>query len=136
MTDPLSIVVSTLTLTSAVRYGAGKVRSLYTAPAEIDRIKAEVDSLETLLEAVQTFAQANPDGPTGDLLTPSLDVAKARIGSLHGILTSPAFGIKSLSNANRARSTYVRYRRRLATLEQELRESVQKISINLMLATA
>ncbi len=145
MTDPLSIIASTFTLTSAITYGASKVRSLYTAPAQIDRIKAEVESLESLLEAVREFAQANAvrssvggscHNATNDLLVPSLDLARGRIDSVHKILTSPAFGLKSLRDSNKARTTYLRHNRRLAGLEQELKDAIQKININLVLANA
>lgn len=120
--------------------GLAKLKSCYDAPPEIARLRTEVASLEKLLDAVQNFVDSNNsaliDRHTIDLLTAPLDLALARIESINTILSSPAFGLAKLSDANKARLTILRYKNRLASLEREIKESIQEIGVRLCFINA
>ena len=142
MADPVSLVASLLTLIHAVRVGGkglAKLKSCYNAPPEIARIRTEVGSLGQLLDNVQSFVQGNSASTarhSSHLLIAPVDLAAARIGSVNALLSSPAFGLSKLSDANKARLTILRYKTRLATLEREIKESIQEIGVRLTLVTA
>ena len=142
MADPLSFTASLLALIQAVRVGGrglAKLKSCYNAPPEIARLRTEVESLGHLLEDVENFAQSNPDmmaRHTCDLLIPAVELATARIGSVNTMLSSPAFRMSKLSDANKARLTLLRYKSRLTNLEREIKESIQEIGVRLSLITA
>ena len=142
MADPLSLGASIVALIHAVRAGGkglAKLKSCYNAPPEVARLRTEVESLGHLLEDVQNFVHSNPDmmaRHTCDVLLPAVELATARIGSLNTTLSSPAFGLSKLSDANKARLTLLRYKSRLTVLEQEIKASIQEIGVRLSLVTA
>lgn len=142
--DPVSFAASLFALIQAAHVGGqglAKLKSCFNAPPEIARLKTEVESLGRLLEAVQNFIHSNAPqmvchNSDADILNPPVKLAAARIGSVNTILASPAFGISNLSDANLARLTILRYKTRLATLEREIKESIQEIGVRLSLVTA
>ena len=143
MADPLSLAASVLALVHAVRIGGrelAKLRSCYNASPEIARLRAQMESLAHLLGAVESFVQNHNSiqivGHTGDLLRLPVEDASARVASVNRILTSPAFGLSRLSDANKARATLFRYKHRLATLEREIEKSISEIGVRLSLVAA
>ncbi|KAK4693752.1 hypothetical protein P7C71_g3701, partial [Lecanoromycetidae sp. Uapishka_2] len=142
--DPVSFAASLFALIQAAHAGGkglAKLKSCFNAPPEIARLKTEVESLGQLLEAVQNFMHSNAPQTVChnsglDILSPPVKLAATRIGSVNTILASPAFGISNLNDANLARLTILRYKTRLATLEREIKESVQEIGVRLSLVTA
>ena len=139
MAEPLGLVASLVTLIQAVNVGGKalvKLKSCYNAPPEIARIQTEVERLGKLLQNVEDFVKVNSVRWTNDGLAESVTLAASRIASINKILTSSAFGIKRLSDANKARTTILRYKARLVGLENQLRESIQEICLHLCLAIA
>ena len=139
MAEPLGLVASLATLTHAVNVSGKalvKLKSCYNALPEIARIRTEVEHLGKLLENVEDFAEVNSARRANDGLAASVTLAASRIASINKILTSSAFGIKGLSDANKARTTIFRYKDRLVSLEHQLRESIQEICVHLCLAIA
>lgn len=139
MAEPLGLVASLVTLIQAVNVGGKalvKLKSCYNAPPEIARIQTEIERLGKLLQNVEDFVKVNSVRWTNDGLAESVTLAASRIASINKILTSSAFGIKRLSDANKARTTILRYKARLVGLENQLRESIQEICLHLCLAIA
>lgn len=140
--DPLSLTASLLATIHAVHVGGrqlAKLKSYYNAPHEIARLKAELVSLGQLLENVHDFVKGD-SGPmarySNDVLSTAISRAATRIDSINKILSSPAFGIVKLSDANKARLTLLRYKSRLAGLEKEVQESIQDLGVRLSLISA
>lgn len=139
MAEPLGLVASLVTLIQAVNVGGKalvKLKSCYNAPPEIARIQTEIERLGKLLQNVEDFVKVKSVRWTNDGLAESVTLAASRIASINKILTSSAFGIKRLSDANKARTTILRYKARLVGLENQLRESIQEICLHLCLAIA
>lgn len=143
MADPLSLAASVVALVHAVRVGGKelhKLRSYYHAPPEIARLRAQMDSLGQLLDAVQIFVQGDNSTQmtrhSSDLLGLPVEIATARVASVNKILNSTAFGLSHLSDANKARATLFRYKSRLGTLEREIKESISEIGVRLSFVTA
>ena len=142
MADPISLTASLVALIHAVRVGGeglATLRFCYNAPPEIARLRAEVDGLGQLLSDVHNFVNGDSASNTrhpSDIFSSPIELATVRIESINKILASPAFGLSKLSDENRARATLLRYRKRLAILEREIKESVQEIGVRLCLATA
>ena len=139
MAEVIGLVASVVTLTQLLGVGhdaLAKLKSCYNAPPEVARIRVEVERLAKLIASVEDFAKINPSCPIDSGLTECISLAASRVASINQILTSSAFGIKRLSDANKARSTIFRYKARLASLEDQLRASIQEISLHLCLAIA
>lgn len=142
MADPLSLAASIIALTHAIRAGGkglAKLKSSYSAAPEIARLKAELASLGQLLESVQTLMNGD-SGPiirhSHEILVAPVELATARINSINKILASPAFGLSGINDANQARLTLFRYGKRLATLEREVKASIQDIGVRLSFISA
>ena len=101
MANPVSFAVSLITLDHAVQVGGEGLVTLkfcYSAPSEIARLRAEVDSLGQLLGDVQDFVDGNSalkSRHAADIFTAPVELATARIGSINKILASPAFGLEA-----------------------------------------
>ena len=139
MAEAIGIAASLITLTQALGVGQNalnRLKSCYNAPPEVARIRTEVERLAKLLASVEDFAKINPSYSIDSGLSECLSLAASRIASINKILTSSVFGTKKLSDANKARTTILRYKTRLASLEEQLKVSIQEISLHLCLATA
>ena len=142
MADPISLAASVIALLNAVHVGGqglARLKASYNAPPEIARLKAEVESLEQLLKSVQEFVHRFPKlaaSHSADLLCLPVKSATAHVDSLTKTISSPAFGLSRLNDANRARATILRYKKRLSTIEREIKQSIQDISVRLVLITA
>ena len=137
--DPLSFTASLLTIIHAARVGAQALRQLNAyrrAPQVVHRLRSELDALEGLLGNVRTFITENRSGPYCEILKPPLDCASSKIDRLNKILTSPAFRLSRLSDANKARLTWLRYKHSLAALEQDIKDAKTDLGVRLTLVTA
>ncbi|KAL6722286.1 hypothetical protein ACLMJK_001393 [Lecanora helva] len=139
MAEIVGLLASVVTLGQAIgtrQHVLAKLKSCYNAPPEVARIRIEIERLATLLASVEDSAKASPSGTMNTGLSDCVTLATGRIASINQILTSPVFGIKRLSDANKARATILRYKNRLASLEHQLKASIQEISLHLTIAIA
>ena len=139
MAEVIGLAASVVTLTQLLGVGRNalaKLKSCYNAPPEVARIRVEVERLAKLLASVEDFAKINSSCPVDSGLAECLTLAASRVASINQILTSSVFGIKRLSDANKARTTILRYKTRLASLEDQLKASIQEISLHFCLAIA
>ena len=143
MADPLSVAASVIALIQAVKIGRQqltRLKAYYNAPPEIARLRIQMENLEQLLDAVANFVGGDQSArkvpPGSDLLSLPIETTNARVASVNKILNSGAFGRFRMSDENQARLTLVRYGKRLAALEREIRDSIQDIGVRLSLVTA
>ena len=139
MAEVIGLAASVITLTEVLGVGhhaLAKLKSCYNAPPEVVRIRVEVERLAKLLANIEDFAKMNPSCSIDSGLVECVSLAASRIASINQILESSVFGIKRLSDANKARTTMLRYRTRLGSLEGQLKESIHEITVHLCLAIA
>lgn len=139
MAEVIGLAASVMTLTQVLGVGhnvLAKLKSCYNAPPEVARIRVEVERLAKLLKSVEDFAKINSSSPIDSGLAECVSLAASRVASINQILISSVFGIKRLSDANKARTTILRYKTRLASLEDQLKASIQEISLHLCLEIA
>lgn len=139
MAEVIGLTASVVTLAQLLGVGnnaLAKLKSCYNAPPEVARIRVEMERLAKLLASVEDFAKSNSSFPIDSGLAECMSLAASRVASVNQILTSSVFGIKKLSDANKARTTIFRYKTRLVNLEDQLRASIQEISLHLCLAIA
>ncbi len=117
--DPLSATASLLTLIYAARFGIQGIRKLVAcrkAPVELDQLRNELESLESLLEKIRLCVEQLPSTVYRDLLRAPVTLASEKIDSINKILCSPVFGGPYLNEGNKARLVWLRYKRRLMVL--------------------
>ena len=139
MAELIGLAASVVTLTEVLEVGLkalAKLKACYNAPPEIARIRAEVERLAKLLANVEDFAKMNSSCPIDSGLAECVSLAASRVASINQILETSVFGIEKLSDANKARTTILRYRTRLGNLEDQLKASIHEISVHLCLAIA
>ena len=139
MAEVIGLAASIITLTEVLGVGhnaLAKLKSCYNAPPEVARIRDEVERLAKLLTNVEDFAKINSSYPIDSGLAKCVSLAASRVASINQILESSVFGIKKLSDANKARTTILRYKTRLGSLEDQLKASIHEISVHLCLAIA
>ena len=137
--DPLSFTASLLAIIHAAHVsvqGLQKVYACRNAPQELDRLRAELESLEELLHNVKTFTELNASLPYCNILRKPLESPSVKIASVETILSSPAFCLTKLSDANKARATWFRYKHRLEVLGEEVKSVKVDFGIRLGLVTA
>lgn len=137
--DPLSFTASLLAVIQAARIGIKGVRKLDAcrkAPKELDRFRTELESLEALLEGVRTFINQNPSIIYCDILSTPVNLASERVQSVNQILSSPALRFSRLSEENRARLTWIRYKHRLNVLAEDIKSIKAELGLRLGLVTA
>lgn len=137
--DPLSFTASLLAVIQAARIGIKGVRKLDAcrkAPKELDRFRTELESLEALLEGVRTFINQNPSMIYCDILSTLVNLASERVQSVNQILSSPALRFSRLSEENRARLTWIRYKHRLNVLAEDIKSIKAELGLRLGLVTA
>ena len=139
MAEVIGLAASVVSLGQVIGVGQkalAKLKSCYNAPPEVARIRVEVGRLAKLLASIEDFVKMTSSDLIDTGLSECLSLAATRIASINQILTSPGFGIERLSDANKARTTILRYQSRLASLENQLKASIQEISVHLTLAVA
>ena len=137
--DPISFTASLLAIIHAARVGAQglqKLNAYRRAPQELHRLRSELEAFEGLLRNVRTFIEENQSGIYCELLKPPLDYALPKIDNLNKILSSSAFRLSNLSDANRARLTWFRYKHSLAALEHDINVAKTDLGIRLALVSA
>ncbi|KAL9101752.1 MAG: hypothetical protein Q9163_003028 [Psora crenata] len=137
--DPLSFTVSLLTVIHAAHVSIQGLRKVYAyrnAPQELDRLRAELESLEELLQNIKTFTETNESLPYCEILRKPLESASIKIASVETILSLPAFRLTRLSNANKARATWFRYKHQFEVLGEEVKSVKVDLGIRLGLITA
>lgn len=137
--DPLSFTASLLAVIQAARIGIKGVRKLDAcrkAPKELDRFRTELESLEALLEGVRTIINQNPSMIYCDILSTLVNLASERVQSVNQILSSPALRFSRLSEENRARLTWIRYKHRLNVLAEDIKSIKAELGLRLGLVTA
>ncbi len=136
--DPLSFIISLLTVIYAAHISVQGLQKAYAyrnAPQELDRLRAELESLEELLHNIKTFTVLNASLPYCKILGKPLESASVKIASVETILSSQAFRLTKLSDANKARATWFRYKHRLEVLGEEIKSVKVDIGIRLGLVT-
>ena len=139
MAEVIGLAASVVTLTEVLSVGhnaLAKLKSRYNAPPEVARIRVEVERLAKFLANLEDFAKINSSCPIDTGLAECVSLAASRVASINKILGSSVFGIKKLSDANKARTTILRYKTRLGSLEDQLKASIHEISVHLCLAIA
>ena len=137
--DPLSFAASLLTVIHAARVSANGLRKLNAyrnAPQQLDALRAELESLEELLQNIKIFTEKNASMSYCEVLRKPLESASAKISSVETILSFPAFRLSRLSDANKARATWFRYKHRFAVLEEEVKGVKADLGVRLGLVTA
>ena len=132
--DPLSFTASLLAVIKAAHIGEQSLRKLYgyrNAPQDLERLRVELEGVGSLLENVRQFVGENSPDLHYGILTPPIDAASGKIDSVNKILSSPAFRLHNLSDANKARLTWVRYKHRLEGLRQEIKDSSADLGVRL-----
>ena len=137
--DPLSFTASLLAVIQATRIGIKGIRKLQAcrkAPKELDRFRTELEGLEALLEGVETFINQNPSLTYCDTLSTPVALASERIQSVNQILSSPALRYPRLSEENKARLTWIRFKHRLTILAEDIKSIKAELGLRLALVTA
>lgn len=137
--DPLSFTASLLTVIQATRIGIKGMHrfSAYRkAPKELQQFMAELEDPEVLLESVRTFIERNPSMAYCGILSTPVAFASGRLHSVNQILASRTFRLSCLSEENKARLTWVRYRHRLAALTEDIKSLKVELGLRLGLFTA
>ena len=136
MADPFSITVGLLTILHAARTSVRGLRACHDAPQELERLRYEVENLESLLESTRTSVEQNPFTTYQHILQSPLARASTKINSVNKILSSTPFNRLKLNNKIKSGATFLRYKHRIATLEQEIRSSNVDLGVRLSLITA
>lgn len=105
MAEVIGLAASVVTLTQAIGVGQhalSNLKSCYNAPPEVARIRVEIERLAKLLASIEEFARTSSSCPVDSGLSECLSLAASRIASINKILTSSVFGIKKLSDVNKA----------------------------------
>ena len=136
MTDPFSITVGLVTLLHAARTTVRGLLACHDAPQELERLRYEVESLESLLESTRMFMEQNPFTTYQHILQTPLARASTEINSVNKILSSTPFNRLKLNNKIQSGATFLRYKHRIATLAQEIRSSNVDLGVRLSLITA
>ncbi len=137
--DPLSAAASLLAFIHAAHIGIKgiqKFNACRKAPKELDRFWTELESLEALLESVRTFIDRNSSMTYCDILSTPVTLASERIHSVNQILHSPVFHLSSLSEENKARLIWIRYKHRLTVLAEDIKSIKAELGLRLGLVTA
>lgn len=137
--DPVSVTASLLTVIHAAGVCLGGVRKLNSyrkVPDELDRFRIELESLKILLENVKVFVTQSPSVQYCELLHAPVKRASELMVSVDKTLSSPVFGVSKLSEENKARLTWFRYRQRLATLAEDMKSTKTDLGLRLGLLTA
>ena len=137
--DPLSITASLLAIIHAAHVSVQGLRKIYAyrhASEELDRLRAEFESLEELLLNIKTFAEVNASLPCCEILHKPLESASVKITRVEAMLSSPAFRLTRLSDSNKARTTWFRYKHRFEVLREEVKNVKIDLGTRLGLVTA
>lgn len=137
--DPISFTASLLALihaANALVQGLHKAYAYRGAPRELDRLLAELQSLEELLRNIKAFTELNPSLPFCETLGKPLERASVQVANIETILSASDFHWSKLSDANKARITWFRYKERFMMLEKEVNNVKLSLGIGLGLITA
>ena len=128
--DPVSLTASLVAIIQAGRAGLSGIRRICEsrkAPEELHQFRVELEGLQQLLENVRDFGLQRPPNDFGVLLDEPLQRVEKSIESVNRILNSKAFGVSMFSPAAQARATWLRYRNRLLSLSQDIRNAKMDI---------
>ena len=137
--EPVSIAASLVTIIKAGRAGLHGVRRLCEsrgAPEDLRLFRAELESLQQLLENIRTFSLQRPSDTFGVLLDGPLKQAEKSINSVNQVLSSTAFGISRVSPVTQAQLTWLRYRDKILALSEDIRNAKMDLGLYLGCFTA
>lgn len=137
--DPLSFVASILTVIHGVHssvQGIKKLNDCRRAPQELNRIRVELEGLADLLEDVRDYIGDAPSAAYCEALGMPVALASERINTVQQTIDSPSFPLFDLKDGNKARMTWLRHKRRLIVLADDIRNIKADIGLRLNLITA
>ncbi|KAL9609151.1 MAG: hypothetical protein Q9167_006063 [Letrouitia subvulpina] len=137
--DPLSVCASVWAILTAAQSGLRtlrKVRQCWKAPQEIDDLIREIESLQSSLRDVASFAEANKSTLFSESLSRPIARASSIIDSINTLISSSPLISEHLSDANRMRILWLHQKKDIKTLLEDLKAVRIDLSLQLGLIVA
>ena len=137
--DPVSLCASILAIITAAQSGVQglrKIKQCWKAPQEIEDLVIEIESLQSILSDVVAFVERTKSILYSESLSQPTLHASSILDSIVTLITSPAFRVAHLSNANHARLIWLRHRGAIKGLLEDLKVVRLDLSLKLGLVVA
>ena len=136
--DPISLTAGILAIIEAAHASVRGLQKLHAyghAPQELNRLRAELESLQGLLHNIKTLTERHVTMSYCEVLHEPLERAFLMVKNVETMLSQPAFGLTRLSDANKARATWLRYKSRMEILGEEIKSVKLDLGVRLGLIT-
>lgn len=137
--DPLSITASLLAVIGAAKLGTNGLRKLSSyrkAPRELADLLSELQRFQGILTDLKLFIELYPDAVFGEGLYECVQGSAAKISAINNLVASSPFNLSRLSDDNHARVVWVRYKRTLLSLRDDLQVSRMDLGVRIGLIKA